>query len=147
MSSSLSHFGDHVPDRVDHRIRRLDLNHVAAVFDNDLPTVGGEARKVRLQLMDPDLLERCTRTGHARVTGYPIPTGGQHYKRAISEFAGRACRAVHLGIARATVGQVRAAFLLHRGQHFIELDSNETGGIIRHPIWDEQLTVVEQRTA
>jgi hypothetical protein len=39
---------DDIPDCVDHGIRRLELNHVAAVFDSDLSAVCGKARKIRL---------------------------------------------------------------------------------------------------
>src|ERR1035438_7752967 len=39
------------------------------------------------------------------------------------------------------------SFLLHSGQHFIELDRGKTGGIIGHSVRDEQFAVVEQRTA
>jgi len=41
---------------------------------------------------------------------------------------------------------VDRGFLLHSGQHFIELDRGETGGVIGHSVRDEQLAVVEQRT-
>ena len=37
-------------------------------------------------------------------------------------------------------------FLLHGGQHFIQRDTGETGGIVGHPVRDEQVIVVEQRT-
>jgi hypothetical protein len=76
---------DDFPNNPNQGIWRFELNAMAAVFQDDLPTARGESCELRLQFIHPCVMERSSFREVRRIVRSIKPTGCKHDQRPVAE--------------------------------------------------------------